>query len=75
MHFELNRQKLANHTSASLVIGSTPHTAGTPTYTSLTKNVPGSQARVDMRQHAYSVGVCPSSNTDFSAVVITYTTP
>src|SRR5262249_13031232 len=58
MYFEVNRQKLANHTFVKLVTGRT-HTSGTPAYTSLTKNVPGSEAKVDMRQYAYSIGVCP----------------
>jgi hypothetical protein len=72
MAFEVNRQNLASHTFVQLVSGHTG-TTGTPIYTSVSRNVPSGHAVVDPSKYAYSVGVCPGGNTEFSGLIITFT--
>jgi hypothetical protein len=74
MYFELNRQELSNHTGTAYVSFNTS-TTGTPGYTSTTKTIPSADAVVNMGKYAYSAGVCPSGNTFFSGLNITYTVP
>jgi hypothetical protein len=74
MYFELNRQELSNHTGTAYVSFNTS-TTGTPGYTSTTKTIPSADAVVNMGKYAYSAGVCPSGNTFFSGLNITYTQP
>jgi hypothetical protein len=74
MYFEINRQDLLNHTSSTVVnFDTTPAT--TQAYTAKSEPVPSQYAAVDMADYAYSVGVCPSGNTAFSGLTITYTVP
>jgi hypothetical protein len=72
MYFELNRQDLATHAGVELVSFDTS-TATTPTYTETTFDIT-SNATVNTAKYAYSFGTCPSGNTTFSGVTVTYTT-
>jgi len=74
MFVEVSRQDLVSHTAVSLVDFDTA-VASTPTYTSTTTAVPAADAAVDMKVYAYSAGVCPTGNTTFSGLVVTYTQP
>jgi hypothetical protein len=74
LYFEINRQTLATHTATELVTFDSP-TLATPAYTSTIQTVPKAVAAVNMARYAYSAGVCPSGNTTFSGLTITYTQP
>jgi hypothetical protein len=74
MYFELNRQDLINHTAAQLISFDSATTTS-PAYTVTTKQVPPAGALVNMKDYAYSAGVCPAGNTGFSGLTITYTLP
>jgi hypothetical protein len=74
MLLEINRQRLATHTYVNLIqLGAT--ISATPTYYSSTMAFTPSQAGVNMGLYAYSASVCPSGNTTFSGLIITYTQP
>lgn len=74
MLVEMNRQDLPAHTAINLVEFDTAIVT-TPAYTSVTKTIPASDASVNMTKYAYSFGVCPSGDTTFSGLTITYTEP
>ena len=73
MYVELNRQNLAAHTDLILTTFSTA-TAVSPTYTASTRGIPAASAVVNNLTYAYSIGVCPTANTSFTGVDITFTT-
>ena len=75
MALEVNRQNLIKHTYAILARTTTKTTAGTAVYSSVTVPIARGKAAVDMGRYAYSAGVCPSGNTRFSGLIITYTAP
>ncbi len=74
MYFELNRQDLVHHTAIELAGTDTPMVS-TAAYTSLKLPIGSAVAPVDMTGYAYSAGVCPSGDTTFSGLSITYTEP
>jgi hypothetical protein len=75
MTVNFNRQNLTKHAFKELVDFVTGTTTGTPVYSHTTRKIPKSVAMVDYTNFAYSMGVCPSGNTEFSGITITYTQP
>jgi hypothetical protein len=75
MALELNRQNLIKHTYAILARAVTKTTTGMAVYSSVTVPIARGKAAVDMGRYGYSAGVCPSGNTQFSGLIITYTAP
>ena len=73
MSFQVNRQNLSGHTARVLAEIDPGTTTGTPVYSHVTKDIPKSEATVNMTKFAYSAGVCPAGNTTFSGLTITYT--
>jgi hypothetical protein len=73
LYAELNRQTLATHTDATL-FSVTTTTVVTPAYTSVTRSIAPKYALVTNLLYAYSLGVCISASTTFTAAVLTYTT-
>jgi hypothetical protein len=76
--FQLTKQDLLNHTFKDLAAYASKSST-TSTYTEATKKL---NSRVKYGTYAYSVGVCPDSDstsisdsTSFSGLTITYTTP
>ncbi len=71
---QLNRQNLQNHQGSVLVNIST-HPTSPLIYTSITRKLPASKAKIDFSKYAYSAGVCPNGTSSFSGLIITYTEP
>lgn len=75
LSLEINRQNLIKHTYALVAHTLTTTTTGTAVYSSVTVPIARGKATVDMGKYAYSAGACPSANTVFSGLIITYTLP
>jgi hypothetical protein len=75
MFVDFNRQNLTKHAFKDLVSFHAGTTTGSPVYSHTTKNIAKANAMVNYTSFAYSLGVCPSGNTDFRGVTITYTQP
>jgi hypothetical protein len=74
MSIEVNRQDLIHHKSRELVDQNIAANGSSPAYAHTTKWFNKKYATVDMTDYAYSVGVCPSGDAEFSGLIITYTT-
>lgn len=74
LYVELNRQNLKHHSYTELADTDTA-AASSPAYSHVTLAIPSADATVNMGDYAYSAGVCPSGNTTFSGLTVTYTEP
>ncbi|HET7013506.1 MAG TPA: hypothetical protein VFI65_06330 [Streptosporangiaceae bacterium] len=70
----LIRQNVITHKGVELADFADNTTTSNP-HKSATVKIKASQSKVDLSRFAYGAGVCPSADTSFSGLVVTYTEP